>query len=82
MRITGDRPRFYAVPGIDWHIIQRGNNRSPCIYSDLSDVSLLEGRGGRGGRPIKDREPWSVPSFRPEQQNLCVIDSFVLTPLC
>ncbi|GBE09509.1 transposase IS200 like protein [bacterium BMS3Abin12] len=23
-----------AVPGIAWHIIQRGNNRSPCFYSD------------------------------------------------
>lgn len=23
-----------AVPGILWHIIQRGNNRSPCFYVD------------------------------------------------
>lgn len=23
-----------AVPGIPWHIIQRGNNRSPCFYAD------------------------------------------------
>lgn len=23
-----------AVPGIPWHIIQRGNNRSPCFFSD------------------------------------------------
>jgi hypothetical protein len=52
-----------AVPGIAWHIIQRGNNHSPCFYSDLSDVSLLESLGSRGGRLIKDRNPWSVPGF-------------------
>ena len=23
-----------TVPGIPWHIIQRGNNRSPCFYAD------------------------------------------------
>ncbi len=23
-----------AVPGIPWHIIQRGNNRSPCFYAE------------------------------------------------
>lgn len=23
-----------SVPGIPWHIIQRGNNRSPCFYAD------------------------------------------------
>lgn len=23
-----------AVPGIAWHIIQRGNNRSACFYAD------------------------------------------------
>ena len=23
-----------AVPGIPWHIIQRGNNRSACYYAD------------------------------------------------
>lgn len=27
------RPRL-AVPEIPWHIIQRGNNRSPCFYND------------------------------------------------
>ena len=28
-----------AVPGIPWHIIQRGNNRSACFYAD-EDYSL------------------------------------------
>ncbi len=23
-----------AVPGIPWHIIQRGNNRSECFFTD------------------------------------------------
>jgi putative transposase len=23
-----------SVPGIPWHIIQRGNNRSPCFYAE------------------------------------------------
>lgn len=23
-----------SVPGIPWHIIQRGNNRAPCFYAD------------------------------------------------
>ena len=23
-----------SVPGIPWHVIQRGNNRSPCFYAD------------------------------------------------
>lgn len=23
-----------AIPGISWHIIQRGNNRSACFYAD------------------------------------------------
>lgn len=23
-----------SVPGIPWHIIQRGNNRTPCFYAD------------------------------------------------
>lgn len=27
------RPRL-TVPGIPWHIIQRGNNRGPCFYTD------------------------------------------------
>ena len=27
------KPRF-SLPGIPQHIIQRGNNREPCFYSD------------------------------------------------
>ncbi|HFE38163.1 MAG TPA: transposase, partial [Gammaproteobacteria bacterium] len=23
-----------SIPGIPWHIIQRGNNRSACFYTD------------------------------------------------
>jgi putative transposase len=23
-----------SLPGIPWHIIQRGNNRSACFYTD------------------------------------------------
>ncbi len=38
-----------AVPGIPWHIIQRGNNRSACFFSD-SDyecyLSTLEEQAG------------------------------------
>ena len=24
-----------AIPGIPWHIIQRGNNRSVCFYATV-----------------------------------------------
>jgi len=24
-----------AVPGIPWHIIQRGNNRDACFYDEM-----------------------------------------------
>ena len=27
------RPRL-AIPGIPWHVIQRGNNRSACFYAE------------------------------------------------
>lgn len=35
------RPRL-AVPGIPWHIIQRGNNRSACFYTDDDYQRYLE----------------------------------------
>src|SRR5512143_702090 len=28
------RRALLAIPGIPWHIIQRGNNRSACFYAD------------------------------------------------
>jgi putative transposase len=31
-----------AVPGIPWHIIQRGNNRSPCFYCESDYRKYLE----------------------------------------
>ena len=31
-----------AVPGIPWHIIQRGNNRIPCFYADEDYRCYLE----------------------------------------
>ena len=30
-----------AVPGIPWHIIQRGNNRSACFYAEEDYVNYL-----------------------------------------
>lgn len=34
-----------AVPGIPWHIIQRGNNRSPCFYADADYRRYLDTLG-------------------------------------
>ena len=31
-----------AVPGIPWHIIQRGNNRSVCFYAETDYQLYLE----------------------------------------
>ena len=31
-----------AVPGIPWHIIQRGNNRTACFYADEDYWRYLE----------------------------------------
>lgn len=36
-----------AVPGIPWHIIQRGNNRSPCFYADEDYRRYLETLGAQ-----------------------------------
>ena len=41
-----------AIAGIPWHIIQRGNNRSACFYSDddyLYYLHHLEGQSARHG---------------------------------
>ena len=35
------RPRL-AVPGIPWHIIQRGNNRDACFYDEMDYRYYLE----------------------------------------
>jgi putative transposase len=35
------RPRL-ALPGIPWHIIQRGNNRSACFYDDSDCLFYLD----------------------------------------
>jgi putative transposase len=35
------RPRL-ALPGIPWHIIQRGNNRSACFYDDSDYLFYLD----------------------------------------
>jgi putative transposase len=31
-----------SVPGIPWHIIQRGNNRTACFYADEDYQLYLE----------------------------------------
>ena len=31
-----------VVPGIPWHIIQRGNNRTACFYADADYCRYLE----------------------------------------
>jgi len=31
-----------SVPGIPWHIIQRGNNRTACFYADEDYRLYLE----------------------------------------
>lgn len=30
-----------AIPGIPWHIIQRGNNRTACFYAEEDDLRYL-----------------------------------------
>ena len=35
------KPRF-VLPGVPQHVIQRGNNREPCFYSDEDNVRYLE----------------------------------------
>lgn len=35
------QPRF-TIPGVPQHVIQRGNNREPCFYSDDDYVRYLE----------------------------------------
>jgi len=35
------RPRL-AVPGIPWHIIERGNNRDTCFYDEMDYLYYLE----------------------------------------
>lgn len=39
-----------AIPGIPWHIIQRGNNRSACFYTEADYhrylLTLTERAGG------------------------------------
>ena len=42
-----------VVPGIPWHIIQRGNNRSACFYAEEDFVYYLH---------FLRNKPWSVPS--------------------
>ncbi|MGD8312577.1 MAG: transposase [Gammaproteobacteria bacterium] len=44
-----------TIPGIPWHIIQRGNNRSACFYSDedyLFYLSTLEEQARKYGCAI------------------------------
>ncbi len=31
-----------AVPGVPWHILQRGNNRSACFYAKQDYLRYLE----------------------------------------
>lgn len=37
----GRKPRYY-VPGVSCHIVQRGNNRSPCFFTQQDFCSYLE----------------------------------------
>ena len=39
-----------AVPGIPWHIIQRGNNRSACFYADMDYRRYLDVLGEQAGK--------------------------------
>lgn len=38
------------VPGIPWHIIQRGNNRSVCFYAETDYQRYLGPLGGAGSQ--------------------------------
>ncbi|CAG4885320.1 protein of unknown function [Georgfuchsia toluolica] len=31
-----------GIPGIPWHIIQRGNNRAACFYAEADYLFYLE----------------------------------------
>ena len=35
------KPRF-VLPGVPQHVIQRGNNREPCFYSNEDYVRYLQ----------------------------------------
>lgn len=35
------QPRI-DLPGIPQHIVQRGNDRQPCFFTDLDDVRYLQ----------------------------------------
>lgn len=39
-----------AVPGIPWHIIQRGNNRSACFYAETDYRRYLQDLGEQAGK--------------------------------
>ena len=41
MEIIGDRPRFNLV-GISQHVIRRGNNQEPYVYSNDDYVRYLQ----------------------------------------
>ena len=57
-----------ALPNVPVHVIQRGNNRQPCFFSDedyrrylgwLTEYASKTGcRKNRGLSPVL---PWSVP---------------------
>jgi len=38
------------MPGIPWHIVQRGNNRSPCFYADEDYRRYLEMLGAQADK--------------------------------
>lgn len=41
-----------AVQGIPWHIIQRGNNRSPCFYTDSDYQVYLHTLGQQAKKQV------------------------------
>ena len=60
------RPRL-AVPGIPWHIIQRGNNRDACFYDEMDYryyLQTLEEQADKYRCCVRDYvKPWSVPYY-------------------
>jgi putative transposase len=42
LEITMPRQRRLFVPGIPVHVIQRGNNRQPCFFSDRDKIIYLD----------------------------------------
>ena len=52
-----------SLPGIPWHIIQRGNNRSACFYTDEDYrryLDTLKEQADTFGRTLIGQVRWLV----------------------